>query len=169
MQTEILEILKALTPALTSIAGGLIGYLSARAMWGLQRKQQRQNIANGFLIEVTSMEKMLTGWSNILSQPGRVRIDTPLYSASGLFHVLQREVFSFDPALSKSLFEFYTRILEAERLRTYASEDPRYPLLQQGAAAALKAAVGQLHDLQQLLRHEGGNQIALPGTSEGGA
>lgn len=165
----LVDILSVLAPVLTSIAGGLVGYLSARAMWRAQEKQRRQNIAVGFLIELISMEKMLTGWSNSLSQPDRVRIDTPLYPATGLFHVLQRELFSFDPALSRSLFEFYSHILEAERLRTYAPEDPRYPILQQGAGAGLKAAVGQLSHLQQLLGREAGNQMALPATSRRGA
>lgn len=164
-----IDLLNVLSPVLTSIAGGLVGYLSARMMWRAQEKQRRQNIAFGFLIEVTSMENMLNGWSNILSQPGRVRIDTPLYSATGLFHVLQRELFSFDPALSRSLFEFYSHILEAERLRTYALEDPRYPIMQQGAGAGLKAAVGQLSHLQQLLRCEADKQMALPASSRRGA
>lgn len=154
------DLINALTPVLTTLAGGLIGFLSARAIWKSQESRRRRNVAQGLLLELNSMEKMLTGWANVLGGPNRVKIDSPLYPPTGLYHVLQKEIFAFDQNLSRSLFQFYMRVLEAEGIRSYLPTDPRYSVLQESAHAALRAAVDQLADLKALLLKEIGEKNA---------
>lgn len=152
----ILDLLSTLTPVLTTIAGGLIGFLSARMMWHSQERLRRKNIAIGLILEISSMEKMLSGYANILSGQSLFKIDTPVYPATGLYRILQREIFSFEPSLCRQLFEFYNRVLEAEQLRTLSPQDPRYSVMQQGAGLALTSAVAQLPELVKALRREAG-------------
>lgn len=152
----ILDLLSTLTPVLTTIAGGLIGFLSARMMWHSQERLRRKNIAIGLILEISSMEKMLSGYANILSGQSLFKIDTPVYPATGLYRILQREIFSFEPSLRRQLFEFYNRVLEAEQLRTLSPQDPRYSVMQQGAGLALTRAVAQLPELVKALRREAG-------------
>nr|HDN01161.1 hypothetical protein [Deltaproteobacteria bacterium] len=108
-----MDLINALTPVLTALAGGLIGFLSARAIWKAQEAQRRRNVAQGLLLELNSMEKMLTGWANVLGGANKVKIDPPLYPPAWLYHVLQKEIFAFDQNLSRSLFQFHMRVLEA--------------------------------------------------------
>ena len=151
---KMMELINSLMPVLTTLTGGLIGFLSARAIWKAQESQRRRNVAQGLLLELISMEKMLTGLANVLGGPNKVRIDSPLYPPTGLYHVLQKEIFAFDQNLSRSLFQFYMRLLEAERFRSLSLTDPRYSILQEGAQATLRAAVDQLADLKALLLKE---------------
>jgi len=158
-----IEIVKALVPILTTLAGGLIGYISASQMWNKQQVEKRRNIALGILLEIQSLEKMLTGWGNILnasSESAAVRIQSPLYPAHGLYHVLQKDLFSFHSELSGALFKFYLDLLEAERLRLHPPEDPAFATMQDLARAALAAAVNQLPQLKTLLLSELGREHA---------
>jgi hypothetical protein len=123
-------------------------------MWRAQERLRRQNIAVGFLLEIESMEKMLSGYANMFSGPTLVKVDTPIYPPTGLYRLLQREVFSFDAKLARSLFQFYSRVLEAEQLRSTAPNDPRYRILQEGVGVGLTAAVRQLPELKESLTKE---------------
>lgn len=155
-----LEIVKAL---LQTLAGGLIGYLSASRMWSKQQAEKRQNIARGILLEIESLEKLLTGWVNILNtSPGgvQVRITSPLYPVHGLYHVLQKDLFSFHSELSGALFQFYRRLLQAEGNRQHPQEDPMFAVMQDGARVALTEAVNQLPELKTLLHGELGRDCA---------
>lgn len=165
----LLELLSALEPVLSAVAGGLIGFLSARMMWLSQEKLRRKNIATGLALELSAMQKMLSGYANILSGPGLYKIDTPVYPATGLYRIFQREIFSFEPSLSQELFEFYNRVLEAEQLRTLSPQDPRYPLMQQGAGAALTNAIAQLPGLVKALRREAGDRTEAIAITKHGA
>ena len=152
-----MELFKTLLPILTTLVGGLIGYLSASKMWSKQQAERRRNIARGILLEIQSLENMLTGWVNILkASPGgtHVRIDSPLYPSHGLYHVLQKDLFSFDSELSGALFQFYLRLLEADRLRLHPQKDPAFAIMQDGVRAALSGAVNQLPGLKTLLLGE---------------
>ncbi len=149
-----MELFKELLPILTTLVGGLIGYLSASKMWSKQQAERRQNIARGILLEIQSLENMLTGMANILNAPQggtNVRIDSPLYPSHGLYHVLQKDLFSFDSELSGALFQFYIRLLEADRLRLHPPNDPAFAQMQAGVRAALSGAVNQLPGLKILL------------------
>ena len=165
----LLELLSALTPVLSAVAGGLIGFLSARMMWLSQEQLRRKNIATGLALELNAMQKMLSAYANMLSGPGLFKIDTPVYPATGLYQIFQREIFSFEPSLSRELFEFYNRVLEAEQLRTISSQDPRYLLMQQGAGAALTNAVAQLPGLVKALRREAGDKTETIAITKHGA
>lgn len=165
----LLDIITILAPLLSAVAGGLIGFLSARAMWRSQEQLRRKNIATGFLLELGALEKMLSGLANLLSRPGLIKMDTPVYPSSGLYHVFQREIFSFAPTLSRELFQFYGRVLEAEQLRTLHPQDPRYAIMQQGAGAALTNAVAQLPTLSAALRREAGDHAATAAVTKHGA
>lgn len=164
-----LELISALTPVLSAVAGGLIGFLSARMMWLSQERLRRKNLATGLALELTSMEKMLSGYAKILSGPSLFKIDTPVYPVTGLYRTFQREIFSFEPGLSRQLFEFYNRVLEAEQLRTLSPQDPRYPVMQQGAGAALTNAVTQLPELVKALRREAGDRAPNTSVKQHGA
>jgi len=157
----LIDVLTVIAPILSAVAGGLIGFLSARAMWRAQERQRLRNVATGFLLEISALEKMLTGYANMLSGPGLFKVDTPIYPPTGLYRTLQREVFSFDPALSQSLFQFYLRVMEAEQLRTMDPRDPRYGIMQEGAGAALRSAVSQLPALRKALAGHAGTAAGL--------
>jgi hypothetical protein len=144
------ELVATLTPVLTTVAGGLIGFLSARMMWLSQERLRRKNLATGLLLEITSMEKLLSG-------PALFKIDTPVYPSIGLYRTFQREIFSFDAVLSRQLFQFYNRVLEAEQLRALSPQDPRYSVMQQGAGLALTNAIAQIPELVKGLGREGGS------------
>ena len=134
-----IEIFKALVPILTTLAGGLIGYLSASKMWSKQQAEKRRNIARGILLEIQSLEKMLTGLVNIFNAPpgaANIKIDSPIYPVHGLYHVLQKDLFSFHSDLSGALFEFYLRLLEADRLRLHPPQDPAFAIMQNGTRSA---------------------------------
>ena len=149
-----MDLFKELLPILTTLVGGLIGYLSASKMWSKQQAERRRNIARGILLEIQSLENMLTGMANILNAPQggtNVRIDSPLYPSHGLYHVLQKDLFSFDSELSGALFQFYIRLLEADRLRLHPPNDPAFAQMQAGVRAALSGAVNQLPGLKILL------------------
>jgi hypothetical protein len=154
---DVVALLSALTPVLTIVAGGLIGFLSARMMWHSQEQLRRKNIAAGLILEISTMEKMLSGYAHMLSGPGIFKIDTPVYPDTGLYRIFQREVFAFDAELARQLFEFYSRVLEAEQLRTLSPQDPRYRLMQEGAGMALTRAVAQMPALIAGLRKEAGS------------
>lgn len=154
----LLELLGALTPVLSAVAGGLIGFLSARMMWRSQEQLRRKNVAAGLVLELIAMQQMLTGYATMLSGPGLVKIDTPVYPATGLYRIFQRDIFSFDFSLSRELVEFYNRVLEAEQLRTLSLQDPRYALMQKGAGARLTNALAQLPGLLKALRREAGDR-----------
>lgn len=152
-----IDILKTMIPILTTVVGGLIGYLSASKMWSKQQAEKRRNIARGILYEVQSLEKMLTGCVNILNTPPdstKIKIDSPLYPSHGLYHVLQKDIFLFHSDLSDALFQFYIRLLDADRLRQHPPHDPAFATMQEGVRAALDAAVSQLPELKKLLLGE---------------
>ena len=155
-----IEIIKVLIPILTIFAGGLIGYLSASKMWNKQQAEKRQNIARGILLEIQSLEKMLTGCVSLLNKSpdgANVKIDSLLYPAHGLYHVLKKDLFSFHSELSGALFQFYIRLFEADRLR----QDPAFAIMQDGLRATLEGAVSQLPELKTLLRSELGRDKKL--------
>ena len=160
-----MELFKELVPILTTLVGGLIGYLSASNIWSRQQAERRRNISQGILFEIQSLEKMLTGWVNILNAPpggGNVRINSPLYPAHGLYYVLQKDLFSFHLGLSGALFQFYLRLIDAERLRLHPPNDPAFAIMQDGVRAALSEAVNQLPELKRLLQGELGRGRATP-------
>ena len=166
---DIVELLSALTPILTTVAGGLIGFLSARMMWHSQEQLRRKNIAAGLILEITTMEKMLSGYANMLSGPGIFKIDTPVYPATGLYRIFQREIFAFEPTLARQLFEFYCRVLEAEQLRTLSPNDPRYRIMQEGVGLGLTRAVAQLPELLASLRKEAADTPQIRSVTQYGA
>ena len=158
-----IEIIKVLIPILTTLlaifAGGFMGYFFASKMWNKQQAVKRQNIARGILLEIQSLEKKLTGCLSILnkSPDGANVIGSPLYPAHGLYHVLQKDLFSFHSELSGALFQFYIRLFEADRLR----QDPAFAIMQDGLRATLEGAVSQLPELKTLLRSELGRDKKL--------
>jgi hypothetical protein len=150
-----LEFLTAITPVLSAVAGGLIGFLSARIMWATQEATRRRSIAQGFLLEIMSLEKMVTGWPKVIANPpggGTVKIDTPLYPAQGLYFALQKDIFSFEPSLAGELYQFYRRLLEAEELRKIPPTDPRYRVILEMIQADLTKAGHQIPSLKDKLR-----------------
>jgi hypothetical protein len=164
--TDFLEFLSAVTPVLSAIAGGLIGFLSARVMWATQEATRKRSVAQGFLLELMSLEKPVTGWPKVIANPpggGTVRIQTPLYPAHGLYFALQKEIFSFQPALAGGLYQFYRRLLEAEALRQTPTTDPSYRVVLEMVQADLTKAGDQLPALKDQLREVlGANALPAP-------
>jgi hypothetical protein len=140
-----------------TIIGGAIGFMSAYAMWKIQIKQNRKNIAQGFFLELDSLEGMLKAYADVFSNPGSgvrtAAIEQPLYE-DGLFLAYRKELFSFDKDLAKHLFEFYTTLLTAERNRQIDKSSIFFGPANKEMKDAIKKANKMLPQLKELLKKE---------------
>ena len=142
---------------LGAIIGGIIGFISSYAMWKVQINQNKRNIAQGFFIEISSLEKTLENYAKVFNVPGPgdglVKIEQPLYG-DGLFFAYRKEVFVLDKDLSKLLFEFYTSILTAERDRQVDKSDMFFKQANDEMKNSIKKANELLPKLKELLKNE---------------
>lgn len=142
---------------LGAIIGGIIGFVSSYAMWKIQINQNMRNIAQGFYIEISSLEKTLENYAKVFSVPspgaGPVKIEQPLYK-DGFFFAYRKELFAFDKNLSKLLFEFYTSLLTAERDRQIDKSDMFFIQANDEMKNSIKKANELLPELKKLLKNE---------------
>jgi hypothetical protein len=136
------------------IFGCILGFISSYAMLKIQMSQDKRNIAQGFFIEISSLEKTIENYAKVFSVPGpgagQVKIEQPLYN-DGLFFAYRKEVFAFDKDLSKLLFEFYTSLLTAERDRQVDESDLFFGLANDEMKNSIKKANELLPKLKELL------------------
>lgn len=108
-----------------AVVGGSIGFASSYLMWRIQKKYSRKNIAQGFFLEISSLEETIALYVGAFNAPGPgagvVSIDQSLYN-DGLFYVLRKEIFNFKQKLSKKILDFYSHLLTAEELRRHIND-----------------------------------------------
>jgi len=142
---------------LGAIIGGIIGFTSSYAMWKVQLNRNNKNIAQGFFVEISSLEEMLKAYANMFSNPGPgdspVKIEQPLYN-DGLFFAYRKELFAFEKDLSKLLFEFYASLLTAEKYRQVDKSNIFFQQLNSEMKNSIKKANELLPELKKLLKNE---------------
>ncbi len=142
---------------LGAVIGGIIGFTSSYFMWKVQIKYNKRNIAQGFYLEISSLEKMIELFANAFDTPGpgtgMVKIDQPFYS-DGLFFTFRKEISGFNRDLSKSLFEFYTYLLTAEKDRRIPNSNDFFKQANDEMKSSIKKAYNLLPKLKELLKKE---------------
>ncbi len=137
--------LPMLIPVLSTVVGGFVGFLSARTMWKAQLRQQRRNVAQALVLEISSLEPTLAMYAQGLALPppggGLALVSSPIYPEHGLYYSLQKDLFSFNAHLSEALFAFYMDLLEVEKIREIGPSDPFFPV----AAEALHPCISRTH------------------------
>lgn len=149
---------------LSAVIGGVIGFLSSYFMWKTQIKYDKKNITRGFYLEIYSLENRLKLFADVFSgvtplppqhkTDDLVEIPEPLYADDGLFFVFRKEMFSFSSDLSKSLFEFYTYLLTAEKDRKIAKSDMFFKPANDEMKNCIVEAHKLLPSLKELLEKE---------------
>jgi len=140
-----------------ALLGGIIGFISSYSMWKVQMNQNKANIAQGFYLEISSMENTIEQYAKVFIAPGLgagpVKIEQPFYS-NGLFFDCRKEIFSFYKDLSKTIFEFYTCLLVAERDRQIGKTDKFFVPANDEMKNSIKKAHELLPKLKALLKNE---------------
>jgi hypothetical protein len=148
---------KIIIVILGAVIGGIIGFISAYAMWKVQIKHNKRNIAQGFYTEISSLERTIELYAEAFSTPGPgtgpVKIDLPFYG-DGLFFAFRKEIFAFNKDLSKLLFEFYNYLLTAERDRQIDNSDLFFEPANEEMKNSIKKAYNLLPELKKLLKKE---------------
>ena len=146
---------------LSVVIGGVIGLFSSYFMWKTQIKYDKKNITRGFYLEISSLETRLKLFADVFSgvtpqhkTDDPVEIPYPLYADDGLFFVFRKEMSSFSSDLSKSLFEFYTYLLTAEKDRKIAKSDMFFRPANDEMKNCIVKAHKLLPSLKELLEKE---------------
>ena len=149
---------------LSAVIGGVIGFLSSYFMWNAQLKRDKKNIALGFYMEISSLEKTLKLYADVFDgvtpPPPQFKPDDPVdvpdsfYTNDGLFFVFRKEMSSFNRDLSKSLFEFYTYLLTAEKNRKIDKSDMFFRSANDEMKNCIIKAYKLLPSLMELLEKE---------------
>ena len=142
---------------LGTVIGGIIGFMSSYIMWKVQIKYNKKNIAQGFYLEISSLEKTIELYAKAFDTPGPgatpVKIGQPLYG-DGLFFACRKEIFGFNQDLSKNLFEFYTYLLTAEKDRQIGNAHQFFKQANDEMKNSIKKAYNLLPNLKGLLKKE---------------
>lgn len=147
---------------LSLVIGGAIGFISSYFMWKTQTKYDKKNIALGFFIEISSLQKTLENYANLfeggIPPPGckadsAIEVRQPFYT-DGLFFALRKEMSSFNRNLSERLFEFYSYVLEAEKARKIDSSDMFFQQANDAMKTCIIKANKSLPGLKELLKKE---------------
>lgn len=142
---------------LGAVIGGIIGFTSSYFMWKIQMSYKKRNIAHGFYLEISSLEKTIELYAKAFEAPGPgaglVKIDQPFYN-DGLFFALRKEISGFNQDLSKRLFEFYTCLLTADRARQVASSDQFFKQANDEMKNSIKESYNLLPNLKKSLKKE---------------
>ncbi len=108
-----------------AVIGGGIGFAFSYFMWKVQIKYNKRNIAQGFYLEISSLEKTIAQFAELFNAHSQgvafFTIDQLVYS-DGLLFTFRKEIFGFSQNLSKKIFEFYTYLLTAEECRTQIND-----------------------------------------------
>lgn len=140
-----------------AVIGGIIGFTSSYSMWKFQIKYNKKNIAQGFYLEIISLEKKIELYAKAFSNPGPgaglVEILQPIYG-DGLFFTFRKEMFGFKQDLSKNLFDFYNNLLTAERDRRVDKSNQFFRQANDEMKDSIKKAYILLPNLKELLKKE---------------
>jgi len=135
------------------VIGGIIGFTSSYLMWKVQLKYNKSKVAQGFYLEISSLEKMIKLFAKAFDRAGPVEIGQPFYS-DGLFFACRKEIFGFNRDLSKRLFEFYTYLLTAEKDRRIRNSNDFFKQANDEMKSSIKKAHNLLPRLKELLKKE---------------
>jgi len=139
------------------LLGTVIGFMSSYIMWKVQIKYNKKNIAQGFYLEISSLEKTIELYANAFKNPGpgagQVEILQPFYG-DGLFFTFRKEMFGFNQNLSKNLFDFYNNLLAAERDRRVDKSNQFFRQANDEMKDSIKKAYILLPNLKELLKKE---------------
>jgi hypothetical protein len=139
------------------VVGAIIGFASSYSMWKVQIKHNRKNVAKGFYLEISSLEKKIELFARAFDTPGPgagpVEIKQPFYS-DGLFFAFRKEIFGFNQDLSEGLFEFYNCLLTADKDRKVAPSDQFFKPANEAMKSSIKKAYNLLPNLKELLKKE---------------
>jgi len=139
------------------VIGGIIGFTSSYLMWIVQLKYNKSTVAQGFYLEISSLEKTIELYAKAFESAGLgaspVEIGQPFYS-DGLFFACRKEIFGFNRDLSKRLFEFYTCLLTADKCRQVAPSDQFFKPANDAMKDYIKKAYTLLPNLKELLKRE---------------
>jgi hypothetical protein len=98
-------------------------------LWSSQTTIEKKNIAQAFSLELTTIKDDLkilnAGFVNGTSKNDVFIQETPFYSDTGMYFLLQKDIFLFDDKTSRDLFFFYTNLLSAEQNRKLVFEIQR--------------------------------------------
>jgi len=140
-----------------AIIGGIIGFMSSYSIWKFQIKYDKKNIAQGFYLEISSLEKTIELYAKAFSNPGPgaglVEILQSIYG-DGLFFTWRKEMFGFNQNLSKNLFDFYNNLLTAERNRRVDKSNQFFRQANDEMKDSIKKAYILLPNLKELLKKE---------------
>lgn len=149
---------------LSAVIGGTIGFISSYFMWKTQIKYNNRNIAKGLHMEISSLERTLKLYADLFSgvtppppqseTDDPVEIRDPFYTQDSLFFVFRKEMSSFNLDLSKSLFEFYTYLLTAEKDRKIDKSDWFFNPANDEMKNCIIKAYELLPSLKELLKRE---------------
>lgn len=139
------------------IAAG-IGFATYYLMWRIQVAYDKSKVAQGFYLEISSLEKTIKLYATAFGSPppggaGPVRIDQPFYS-DGLFFTFRKEIFGFNRDLLKILLEFYNCLLEADRCRQIVPPSPFSGPANDAMKSKIMEAYTLLPKLKELLKKE---------------
>lgn len=146
---------------ISTLLGGLIGFLSAWLMWRTQTQYQRHNLARAFLLEIAHLKEQLDVFANAFESlrahhgyRGRFDIKFPIYDNNRLYYATQKEIAAFEPKLAEALYRFYMDLIAIERMRLLEPNDqffaPSRDILEDRILKAREAAA----NLERLLVRE---------------
>ena len=127
----IVALLAIIATILAAFFGASLGTSGSFDLWKAQQINEKQNVAKALSIEITSMKNQIDFSADLFRQdlvPRRltpVFQSQPFYSDRGLYYSFQKEIATFNPKLSQSLFIFYDDLNRAEYYRNIVNEQSK--------------------------------------------
>jgi hypothetical protein len=124
----IIAILGIIATVLAAGLGAAWGTSGSFDLWQKQNSYEKQNVAQALSIEITSMKDKIDFYANgyksdlIERKVTPSPILQPFYSNNGIYFSFQKEIATFNPKLSSSLFIFYNDLIQAEYYRNVVNE-----------------------------------------------
>jgi hypothetical protein len=126
-----------------AVIGSVIGSGVVQSVLTYQTQKSEQiNLAKGYLMDIDYINRTINGYLEIYNTPGSpwyhippAYYARPFYPDWGLYYSNRQDISKFDPDLSKSMYDFYYKILTAEDDRKQYNDyetlhplNPNYPL-----------------------------------------
>jgi hypothetical protein len=118
------------------VFAALFGFIASILLWQLQERKKKQNIVRAFQIEIKRLKPIINQTYSLLkkyeppkySGGGDVQNSENydiykrikklhLYSESGNWYILKKDIYSLNPQLCENLDVFYYNLIESEELR----------------------------------------------------
>jgi len=127
----IIALFAIIATILAAYCGASWGTSGSFDLWKAQQINEKQNVAKALSIEITSMKNQIDFSADMYKQdlvPRRltpVFYSQPIYTEKGLYYSFQKEIATFNPKLSQSLYIFYDDLNRAEYYRNIVNEKSR--------------------------------------------